>query len=175
MSQHEGAPQMTLGAGLAVWITAMVAIAGFAALGYFLKLAPLYAGFLFVWYWTSSHEGSFTVMPSTILGAVGGVATAGLLQYATVHWGGGGALAVLVLIAITLLVQIMNWLPMVINPAYMLFLTVTTAPLLQANESFAAVVAAILAGAAYFGLLLFVASRFRGGAAGASAAAAPNA
>ena len=50
MSQHEGAPQMTLGAGLAVWITAMVAIAGFAALGYFLKLAPLYAGFLFVWY-----------------------------------------------------------------------------------------------------------------------------
>ena len=32
MSQHEGAPQMTLGAGLAVWITAMVAIAGFAAL-----------------------------------------------------------------------------------------------------------------------------------------------
>lgn len=71
-----------------------------------------------------------------------------------------GALAVLGLIAVALLVHIMNWLPIAINAAYMLFLTVTTAPLLQGGEDFPSVVMAVLVGCAYFGALAFAAARF---------------
>ena len=159
MTQDDAAPGLPLGMGLILWAAVIAAVVGFVAIGHFLHLVPLYAGFLFAWYWSSVDKVSFALAPASVIGAVGGVATAGLLQYAVVHWGIGGALAVLGLIALALLVQIMNWLPIAINPAYMLFLTVTCAPLLQAGEDFRAVMLTLLVGCAYFCGLTFIGLR----------------
>lgn len=159
MSQQEEAPGLTLGMGLILWVAAILAITGFIVIGSLLKLAPLYAGFLFVWYWTAVDKASFTLAPATVVGGLCGVATSGLLQYAGLHWGAPGALAVVGLIAVALLVQIMNWLPIAINSAYMLFLTVTAAPLLQGGEDFRSVVLALLVGCAYFCALTFAGMR----------------
>jgi hypothetical protein len=150
MTTQQDAPALTLGAGLALWAAVVAAVAGFVVIGSLLKLAPLYAGFLFAWYWASMDKVAFQLAPATVIGAACGIATAGLAQYAALHWGLAGGLAVLALIALALLVQIMNWLPLAINPAYMLFLTVTGAPLLQQGEDFRAVVAALGLAAIYF-------------------------
>lgn len=171
--QQESAPQPTLGMGLAVWIGTIVAVAGFVAIGFFLHLVPLYAGFLLVWYWAVVEKGALRSMPATFVGAICGIATAGLLQYATVHWGPAGAVPVLLLIAAALLVQIMNWLPIAINPPYMLFLTVATAPLLQGKEDFGAVALTLLVGCVYFCGLAYVIGRIAGGG-GAPAVATPR-
>lgn len=152
-------PRPTLAVGLAIWFAAIVALAGFIAIGAALKLAPLYAGFLFAWYWLGLEQGQLKLAPATLIGAVAGVATSGLTQYATLYWGAAGGAAVLVLILVALLALIMGWLPLVINQPYFLFLTVTGAPLLQGGEDFRAVVAALALGAAYFCGLAFIATR----------------
>lgn len=153
------APRLSLGVGLIVWLAVILVIAGFIAIGTVLKLAPLYAGFLFVWYWSSFEKGALPSIPTTVLGACGGVATAGLAQYAAVSGEPAIGLALLALILGALLCHIMGWLPFLFNTAFMLFLTVTTAPLLQAGENYRDVVLAVLLGAAYFGAIAFIGTR----------------
>ena len=140
-------------------IGVVIAIAGFVAVGYTLAITPLYAGFLLLWFWATVGQASFPALPSIISGAVAGTATAWLLQYCVQAYGAAGLYAVLVLIIVAIFVQIMNWAPLVINAPYMLFLTVTAAPLLQGGEDFRMVIAAILASAAYFAGIVFVGQR----------------
>lgn len=166
------APRPTLGMGLVIWLAIILVIAGFIAIGTVLKLAPLYAGFLFVWYWASFDKGALPALPTTLLGACGGVATAGLLQYGALNAAPAIGLAALLLILVALLCTIMGWLPFLFNTAFMLFLTATTAPLLQSGENFRDVVLAVLLGAAYFGGVAFIGTRLIAGRRPAAPAAA---
>ena len=79
-----------------------------------------------------------------------------MLQYGAVHGGLAGVAPVLVLIIAAIYAQLRGWLPLIINRPYMLYLTVMAAPLLQAGESFAHVMAAIAAAALYFGGIVTV-------------------
>lgn len=156
------APQLPLGMGLALWFGIVLVIAGFVAIGTLLGIVPLYAGFLFVWYWATVDKMDAKVLPATVIGACAGAATAGLAPYAAANWGAAGGLAVLALILVALLVHIMNWLPTVFNPAFMLFLTVASAPLIAAGENFQQMLLAIVVGAAYFGAVVLGGTRLMG-------------
>jgi hypothetical protein len=126
-------------------------IAGFIALGFLLGLTPLYAGFLLLWYWGSVDMVEGRALASLLVGACGGTATAWLLQFGAVHGGLAGVAPVLGLIVAAIYAQLRGSLPLLINRPYMLYLTVMAAPLLQAGESFAHVMAAIVAATLYFG------------------------
>lgn len=151
MSADEGAPTMSAGTALVVTGAVVLLIAGFIALGLLFGLTPLYAGFLLLWYWSSVDEIAAKALAPLMIGAIGGTALAWLLQYAAVRAGLAGALPVLGLIVLAIYAQLRGWLPLLINRAFMLYLTVMAAPLLQAGESFGSVMIAIVAATAYFG------------------------
>lgn len=152
-------PHLSLGSGVLLLIVALAAIAGFAALGSALGLAPLYAGFLLVWYWSTVDKLDFKRAPATVFGAIGGAATAWIYQLVTQTGSTVGLVAFLLLIVAAIFIQIMNYLPFLINASYMLFLTVGGAPLIQGGEKFEKFTLAILISAIYFGGLIFVGTR----------------
>ncbi len=146
-------PAPAMGGGMAAIVTGGVVllIAGFIVLGLLLGLTPLYAGFLLLWYWGSVDMVERKALAPLLIGACGGTATAWLLQYGAVHGGLAGVAPVLGLIVAAIYFQLRGWLPLLINRPYMLYLTVMAAPLLQAGESFAHVMAAIALATLYFG------------------------
>ncbi len=146
-------PAPAMGGGMAAIVTGGVVllIAGFIALGLLLGLTPLYAGFLLLWYWGSVDMVARKALAPLLIGACGGTATAWLLQYGAVHGGLAGVAPVLGLIVAAIYFQLRGWLPLLINRPYMLYLTVMAAPLLQAGESFAHVMASIALATLYFG------------------------
>jgi hypothetical protein len=147
----EAAPAMTGGMAAVVTGGVVLLIAGFIALGFALGLTPLYAGFLLLWYWGSVDMVEGKALAPLLVGACGGTATAWLLQYGAVHGGLAGVAPVLGLIVAAIYAQLRGWLPLLINRPYMLYLTVMAAPLLQAGESFAHVMAATALATLYFG------------------------
>lgn len=147
----EAAPAMAGGRAAVVTGGVVLLIAGFIALGTLFGLTPLYAGFLLLWYWGSVDMVEGKALAPLLVGACGGTATAWLLQYGAVHGGPAGVVPVLGLIVAAIYCQLRGWLPLLINRPYMLYLTVMAAPLLQAGESFAHVMAAIVAATLYFG------------------------
>ncbi len=146
-------PAPAMAGGMAAIVTGGVVllIAGFIVLGFLLGLTPLYAGFLLLWYWGSVDMVEGKALLPLLVGACGGTATAWLLQYGAVQGGLAGVAPVLGLIVAAIYCQLRGWLPLLINRPYMLYLTVMAAPLLQAGESFAHVMAAIVAATLYFG------------------------
>ena len=165
-SAAESPPRPTLAFGLLILLGVLVAIAGYIAIGQALGLAPLYAGFLLLWYWSTFDKLDFRAAPATIAGALAGVGTAWLLQAVTESASMTGIIAVLLLIVSVLFLHIMGWVTFLFNPAFFLFLTIATAPLLQGGEDFGHVAAAMLLGCAYFGALLFVGTRLFAGGSG---------
>ncbi|WP_408589029.1 hypothetical protein [Novosphingobium sp.] len=165
MQQHTAAADAALpsppsaATALALTLGIVVLIGGFLAVGSALKLEPLYAAFLLLWFWTSVDGTRFNALPATVIGAFGGLANSYLLQSGT-H-GGNGALAVLALLLMVfaLFMLIAQRLPILFNPSYMLFLTVLNAPLIQQGESFAKVMAATAFGIVWFGASAWLAQQ----------------
>lgn len=150
---------LPLGAAAAVTFGIILIAAGYIALGGALGLAPLYAGFLLLWYFGAIDMLEPGALPALAIGALCGTGTAFLLQQGLALYGPPGTLPVLGLIILALFCQLAGWLPLAINRAYMLYLTVMTAPLLQANESFPAVFAAIVLATVYFGGIVLIGRR----------------
>ena len=161
MTDGEGATPAKVGIGQAAILTAIVVIAlvGFLALGQALRMAPVYAGLLFFWYWISVDKGDAKPMPAAILGAIGGSVHAWLLQWSAHHHNMLGLVLFALWLIVAIFLQIAVIVPILINACYMLFLTVLCAPLLQDGEDFGVVLLSIFAGIAYFGAFVFAAKR----------------
>lgn len=144
-------------AALAITFGIVVLIVGFLAVGTALKLQPLYAAFLLLWFWTSVDGTRFNALPAAVIGAFGGLANSYLLQLGT-HGGNVPMIVVaLVLMVLALFMLVAQRLPMLFNPSYMLFLTVLNAPLIQQGESFDQVIAATALGIVWFGASAWIA------------------
>jgi hypothetical protein len=152
-------PAMPLGTAAAVTIGIIVIIAGYIALGTALGLVPLYAGFLLLWYFGAIDLLEPGALPALAIGALCGTGTAFLLQQGLALYGPAGTLPVLALIVLALFCQLVGWLPIAINRAYMLYLTIMAAPLIQTHESFVPVFAAIVLATVYFGGLVLIVRR----------------
>ena len=148
----------TLPVGMAALVTLglVVVIVGYVFLGAAAGITPLYAGFLVLWYFGGIDNLETKALPALAIGALAGIATSGLVQYGAVHWGPTGAIPGLIVIIIAIFFQLAGWLPLVINRAYMLYVTVMGAQLLQAQEDFTKVALAMLLGTVYFGGIVFV-------------------
>lgn len=142
--------------GLAIWIGLLIAVAGFIALAGVLAIVPLYGGFTMLWYWATVDKLDFRMAPASIIGAIAGTGSAWALQQAgALHSDlGTGVLVAGILLAV--LLQILQRATLVINSSFMLFLTICGAPALQLGEDFRQVIASILLGAVYFGVIVWL-------------------
>lgn len=147
-----------MGVGTAALVTSGVVllIIGFLALGAALGLGPLYAGFLLLWYFGSIDVLETGALPSLALGAIAGTAIAWLLQHGVATWGAAGAIPALVIIIVAIFLQLLGKLPLAINRATMLYITVMAAPLLQQHERFEKVLAVIALATVYFGGIVWL-------------------
>jgi hypothetical protein len=126
-SSNQNAVPMTPGKGLLVLLGVIVVIGSFIALGSALGVKQFWIAFLFLLYWTGVEHAAFDKLLACVAGAVVGLALAWSLSLFPAWFGEKyGMICFGLLILVTVYCQIMGWLPVVVNLATMLFLTVGT-------------------------------------------------
>ncbi len=166
MSSEAGAAAaspLPLGHALIVTIGVVVAVAGFVALGAWLHIVPLYAGFLLLWVWSALHTLSFKALPAALVGALTGAGLSFLLQTGTAAGSPALILLALGLMIGAVFLVIAGRAALLCNQSTMLFITVLNAPLLQSGEDFRAITVAIALGALWFGSIAWIVSRMMPG------------
>lgn len=148
---HAGAP-ITPAKAIGLLAVVVVVVTAFLGLMAAVGNHEAWAGFLFLLYWSMVEGMKTEALPKSILGALVGLGIASLLFLLPERLGTTpGLLAFLLVILVLVYLQLRSRLPMAINPATMIFLTVATIPHVQAHASFTQILGALLLGVAYFG------------------------
>jgi hypothetical protein len=154
-------PKPSLWVGFQLLMFVLAGVAGWVALGgAVFRLHSLFASFLLLWYWATVEKAQFKSLTAVIAGALVGVALAWVLKALPTIYGGWGLAAALLLVVLALYVQIMNWVPVAVNANTMLFLTVVAAPALLGSVDFPEVGEAVVLGAVYFAILVYLATLY---------------
>jgi hypothetical protein len=130
--------------------------------GQALHLHTFYASFVFAWYWGIVDKAQFSRLPSSLTGALLGIAAAWQLSYLSAHDATPGLAVAIGVIAVLLFMQIMHWGVFAVNPAMMLFLAVFTAPQLLGAVNYVDAMATTVAGALYMAGVIYVLMRVTG-------------
>jgi hypothetical protein len=170
-AQAASPPLMPLGQALIVTLGVVIAIAGFVALGLWLHVTPLYAGFLLLWFWSSRDQLALKALPPALIGALLGAGLSFLLQTGTAAHNPALIVLALCLMIGAVFLVVAGRAAFVCNESTMLFITVLNAPLLQSGEDFRGVIVAIALGGVWFGAIAWAIARFAPAAAGAGSAA----
>lgn len=142
-------------AGIGITAVVVVAIAAWAVIGTALfSEATLFGGFLLLWHWANLEQLEIKRLPTTIAGALIGIALAWQVVYLTGFMGTNGLILGLLIMIVAIYLQIINAVPFLFNPATMLFLTVAAAPLVQLKVDFAELALATVVGGLFFGLFI---------------------
>jgi hypothetical protein len=139
---------------LVVTAIAVALIAGFVVIGAVLHVVPVYAGFLLLWYWTSVTHADVRALAPAVLGGLTGAGLSYLLQTGTALANVPLILTALGLMVLALFLVIAGRLPLLCNPATMLYVTVFNAPALQKAEDFRQVILATVLGLLWFGVTI---------------------
>lgn len=174
-AQDTSAAPVSVKMGLLITLALVVVGGAWLALGgLVLHLKSFFASFLLVWFWATVEKMEHRRLPSAVVGALAGLAVAWVYRYAAATYGTTGTIAALVLILVLIFVQIMNWAPFVVNASLMLFLTVGCIPALLASADFIEVGATVVAGAVFFGAVIWLAQKVGSKMAAPAAPAAPK-
>jgi hypothetical protein len=147
-------PVQPLMTALVISVIALVLVAGFIAIGTWLHIVPLYAGFLLLWYWTSVTHSDLRALLPAVAGAVVGTGLTYLLQTGVALGSVPLIVGALVLMIVAMFLLIAGRLPLLCNASTMLYVTVFCAPVIQKSEDFRAVILATLLGLIWFGLCI---------------------
>lgn len=134
-------------------------IAGYIAIGGLLGIEALFAGFFFLLYWAGIRHADPKEYAPALLGGLSGLVLAWLLHMLPAKFGIAGMTAAILMVFAAVYMQIRNSFPLVINLAFMLFLTLATVPILAQEADFVGMGAAILLSAGYFGGALFLVAK----------------
>lgn len=151
---------MTPAKGFLVLMALVVVIAAFLVLSHTIGVTETWAAFLFLLYWAGIDHADFGKLPAAIVGGVMGLLMVYLMQQAPL-WLGTTTGGAVLLGAVLLLVycQIMGWLPIAVNMMTMLYLTVGSAPVIQAAFQLPGTLAALALSVTYFAGLVWVGSQ----------------
>ncbi len=128
---------LTPGKGLIVLAIVIVAVAAFIAISAALGLTAVFGGFLFAFYFTGlCHAAPDKFLPASV-GAFVGMGIAFALMALPAGFGVPGMIAALIVVLGAVYALIMGWVPVAINNATMLYLTVGTIPALQERGTLA--------------------------------------
>lgn len=157
MTDSTSAPAAAPGAlaGLGIVAVVVVAIVAWVVIGTSLFTdLTLFGGFLLLWHWANLEQLEIRRMPATILGALVGIGLAWQVVYLTSTMGNTGLILGLLIMIAGIYLQVINVLPLLFNPAAMLFLTVAAAPLIQLKVDFAELAMATVVGGLFFGIFV---------------------
>ena len=153
------AQAMAPGPAFLVLIAIIVALAGYIGLAVLLHIEAVFAGSLFLFFWTGAEKAAPAAFIPTLVGALGGIANASLFHAGVVSafamdpgWAALAGLAVLIVVLYLLLIQKVS---VLCNQSYMLFVTVGAIPLLPDTKIFVSMVEAVFLSAAYFGIIVW--------------------
>jgi hypothetical protein len=147
---NRAAARLTPAVGLLVLAAVVVAIGIFIALLFALGIADSWVAFLFLTYWGGIDQMKFEKLPSSIAGALMGLALAYGLQTLPSLMGLSGGVLIGGAILASVYCLIMGWWPIAMNYSTMLFLTVGTIPVVQAGTAFVNLLLAFGLGVVYF-------------------------
>jgi hypothetical protein len=137
--------------GFLIFLLVLGAIIGWLVLGSTVfGVTSFFASFLFLWYWAAVEQADFKQWPQCVIGALVGVGLAWQSHYLPTHFGNTGMIVGILILLVAIYAQIMNWVPIAINRAAMLYLTVLAAPALLERMSVAETAIAIVGGAVFF-------------------------
>lgn len=142
--------------GLIVLVLVIVGIGLYLVFGRLLGIVPLYAGFAFSLYFGGIRQSAPNELPAALFGSLGGVVVAAMLALLPGMIGPFGLAIALGAIALSVYCLIMAWVPLLVNYAFMLMLTIATIPSVQAEKRFVGMAASILLAAALMGLVLLI-------------------
>ena len=150
-------PRPPLAWGAAITGLVAFAVVSWVVLGaYVLHLPSFFAAFLLLWYWASVQKADFRKLPAAIIGALVGIGLTWAMRSLTSAFGTAGVVAGGVLIIIAILVEIMGWVRVALNPCAMLFLTVASIPPLAQAANFRETISSLLIGVAYLSLIVWL-------------------
>lgn len=156
MSNETAAAKPGLGAGVAIVVIVTVAIIAWIMLGTALHLTSLYAGFLFLWYWSSvQHLDMKAILPS-LVGALIGVGLGFLVHYLPEAYGTAGLVSALAAILIALYLTVIERVPFAFNSATMLYLTVIGAPAILTTTDFRELAFSTAIGSVFFAAFVYL-------------------
>jgi hypothetical protein len=119
-------------------------------LGAQIGITSYFAGLTFFWYWAAVEGLDFKQIPQSLIGSLVGLLLAWQAAWLPIHYGTAGTVIGLTLIVAAIYIQLMNWIPIAINRATMLFLTFMGAPALLAKLDVVETGGAILFAAIFF-------------------------
>lgn len=153
------------GIGKSILITLGILVIVAILLGIYklLGIEPFFAGFFFALYWTGLKGGDFREFLPSVVGGLGGLGLAAALHHLPQLHGAAGLSAALGAIVLAIFLQVRGTLPVLINMAFMLFLTVGTIPAVSNMEDYPGMALALVVTAAFAGGLLWLAGRIGAG------------
>jgi hypothetical protein len=156
----EGDQALPPGRAFLVLIAIIVALAAYIGLAVLLHIAAIFAGSLFLFFWTGVEKTAPAAFVPTLVGALGGIANAALFHPSVASSFGldptWAAIAGLIVIVLALYLLLMKTMSVLFNQAYMLFITVAAIPLLPDVKIFASMVEAVFLSAAFFGCIVWI-------------------
>ena len=109
----------------------------------------LVGAFMFLWYWANNEQLQFGRLLPAMLGSLVGIGIAWFLFIGTAA-GGALALASLGVLILALYLDVVKALPMLVNTATMLFVTLAAAPLIQLKVDWPELVESTVLGGLFF-------------------------
>lgn len=143
---------MTHGKAAGITLAVVVVIAAYLAACMAIGIKEYWAGFLFLTQWGLMEQCRVDRLPHSIGGAIVGT----LIAFTPYHLPQllgtiPGTVVMLAIILWSIYAMIMGWLPMIINAATMIFLTVVTIPEIVQGAAAPGILAGLAAGIVAFG------------------------
>ena len=140
-------------AGLAITTIVIVLIVAWIVLAVgVLKMTDktLVGAFMFLWYWANNEQLQFSRLVPAMVGSLVGIAIAWFLGYGPQAYGGAGLAASLIVLIVALYLDVVKALPVAVNTATMLFVTLAAAPLVQLHVDWVELVKSTVLGGLFF-------------------------
>lgn len=174
MADSSSVAQLSAPKAALVTVVVLVLVAILIGIYTLLDIKPLFAGFLFALYWAAIKHADFKEFTPSLVGGLGGLALAAALHHLPQIYGTPGLIAALLAVVIAIYMQIRHTLPLLVNAAFMLYLTVGTIPAVGAQEDYPGMASALVIGAAYCGGLIWLMGRLSGAGAKTKSATHPD-
>jgi hypothetical protein len=143
---------MTHGKAALITLSVVVVIAAYLGLAMLLGIKEYWVGFLFLSQWGLMEQCKVARLPQSIGGAVAGTLIAFTPSQLPLLLGTTPGLIVMLAIMLwAIYAMVIGWLPLIINAAAMIFLTVITVPEIVQGSRPLGIIEGLVAGVVFFG------------------------
>ncbi|MEY4951831.1 MAG: hypothetical protein RL299_255 [Pseudomonadota bacterium] len=157
-------------AGLAITAIIVVLLVAWIAIWIgLLKMSDttLVGAFMFLWYWANNEQLQFNRLVPAMAGSLVGIGIAWFLWYGPAAYGSAGLIGSLAVLIAALYLDVTKMVPIAVNTATMLFLTLAAAPLVQLQVDWVELVKSTVLGGLFFAAAVYglqkLAARFAPG------------